>query len=205
MWGYTINDAESLSDMLTSDEFNTMTANKYAGDVRIQKMIQAACMGIRDYCGWHIYPAQSCSFSERILNGNGRIKRVCADLMIQLPAAVVTSVESVTIDNTPWTDFSVSHSGLLRLFDVYFLPLTRKSTVSIEYTAGLPEGLMNAIKEIIAHRVTHALAVPAGIISEAAGGVSVTYNSNWSNNIRATALPDDNKEVLGPYRVQGVF
>ena len=45
----------------------------------------------------------------------------------------------------------------------------------------------------------------AGITSEAAGGVSITYNANWINSARATALPDDNKEVLAPYRLQGVF
>jgi hypothetical protein len=41
--------------------------------------------------------------------------------------------------------------------------------------------------------------------SEAAGGVSVTYNATWTNSARATALPSDNKEVLAPYRLQGVF
>ena len=49
------------------------------------------------------------------------------------------------------------------------------------------------------------MAVPAGVTSEASGGVSVTYNATWINNSRATALPDDNKEVLAPYRLQGVF
>ena len=64
---------------------------------------------------------------------------------------------------------------------------------------------MGAIKELIAHRVTHALAQSYGVQSEAAGGVSVTYNATWTNNARATALPSDNKEVLAPYRLQGVF
>ena len=64
---------------------------------------------------------------------------------------------------------------------------------------------MDAIKELIAHRVTHALASSAGVQSETAGGVSVTYSANWINSSRATALADDNKEVLAPYRVRGVF
>jgi hypothetical protein len=64
---------------------------------------------------------------------------------------------------------------------------------------------MDGIQELIAHRVTHALASSNGITSEAAGGVSVTYNANWINSARATALPDDNKEVLAPFVVRGVF
>ena len=38
-----------------------------------------------------------------------------------------------------------------------------------------------------------------------AGGVSITYSANWINNSRSTALADDNKEVLAPYKLQGVF
>jgi hypothetical protein len=64
---------------------------------------------------------------------------------------------------------------------------------------------MMPIKDIIAHRVTHALANSYGVSSEAAGGVSVTYNANWINSSRATALPTDNKEVLEPYKLTGVF
>ena len=74
-WGYTITDADELTDMMSEEEFNQLTANKYAGDVRITPNLAAACMGIRNYCGWHVYPAQECSFSERLLSGNGLIKR----------------------------------------------------------------------------------------------------------------------------------
>ena len=75
----------------------------------------------------------------------------------------------------------------------------------MEYTAGLPDQLMGAVMELTAHRLTHALASSNGVTSETAGGVSITYNANWINSARATALPDDNKEVLAPYKLQGVF
>ena len=204
-WGYTITDADALANMLSAEEFNVMTANKYAGDVRIQDNIKAACMAIRNYCGWHVYPQQACSFSERLLMGNGRIKRAGADYLVQLPAAFVQSVSSVTIDGEPWTDYALEANGLLRLFDVYDRRITRKTEIAVQYAAGIPSSLMDAIKELIAHRVTHALASSAGVQSETAGGVSVTYSANWINSSRATALADDNKEVLAPYRVRGVF
>lgn len=200
-WGYALTDLESLPDLLSVDEFNTFTANKYAGDARIASEITAACSAIRNYCGWHISPSTSCSMSMYMLYGNGNAKYVGRDLMIQLPATTVTAVESVTVNGTECENFVFDGNGVVHVFDVY--GVTRKSQIVVEYTAGVED--LGVIKELIAHRVTHALAVPAGITSEAAGGVSVTYNANWANSTRATALPDDNKEVLAPYKVQGVY
>ena len=202
-WGYTITDADSLQDMLTVAEFNTMTANKYAGDVRIPDNIAAASMAIRNYCDWHMYPSKACSFSETMLFENGRIKQVGCDIVIQLPATCVTGVTSVTINGEPWTDYSLSTNGKLHLFDAG--RLSRRSQIVVNYTAGLSDGMMAGVKELIAHRVTHALASSAGVQSETAGGVSITYSANWINSSRSTALADDNKEVLAPYKLRGVF
>ena len=203
-WGYTITDASSLEYMLTENEFNVFTANKYAGDARIPANIKAASEAIRNYCGWHISPAHACSFSERLLYGNGSIKRCGADFLVQLPATYVQAVSSVTFGGKAWTDFAIEQNGLLRLFDV-FDRADKRTEIVVSYTAGLPDALMASIKELIAHRVTHALASSAGVQSETAGGVSVTYSANWINSARSTALADDNKEVLAPYKVRGVF
>ena len=202
-WGYTITDADALADMLTLTEFNTMTANKYAGDVRIPDNIEAACMAIRNYVGWHLYPSQACSFSERLLSGDGRIKRAGPDCLVQLPAAYVASVTSVKVNGETWTDFTYGINGLLRLFDLRCG--NRKMEITVTYTAGIPDALMGSVKELIAHRVTHALASSAGVQSESAGGVSITYSANWINSSRATALADDNKEVLAPFKLREVF
>lgn len=202
-WGYTITDADSLADILSLADFNTMTAGKFSGDVRIPASIAAACMGLRNYCGWHVYPSQACSFTERLLAGNGRIKRVGADFLIQLPATVVTGITSVEIDGEAWTDFSFEMNGMLRLFDVRLL--SRKSEIEVIYTAGVPDGLMGAIKEIISGRATRALVDTNGIASETAGGVSVSYSANWSNGGGAGALQSTDHETLEPYKVRGVF
>ena len=203
IWGYTITDAESLADMLTVEEFNNITANKYAGDARIEPNIDAACAAIRNYCGWHVYPVQACSMTERILAGNGRIKRSGADILIQLPATFVSTPVTVTIDGVPFDDYDLAPNGILRLFDVGWM--TRRTQITVTYTAGLSAGMMDSIKELIAGRVNHALAQPYGVQSESAGGVSVTYSASWAASASASALPDDNKEVLAPYRVRGVF
>lgn len=204
-WGYTITDADALASMLSTEDFNTLTANKFAGDGRISMELAAACMGLRNYCGWHVYPAQVCSYSERLLYGNGRIKRVGSDFLIQLPAAYVSGVTSVTIGSTVWTDFSFEPNGLLRLFDVYDRNLTRKTEVVVTYTAGIPNTLMDSIKEIISGRVSRALTMTNGVASESAGGVSVSYTQNWSGGGGAGALQSTDVETLEPYKLRGVF
>lgn len=204
-WGYTLTELTSLDDMLTEAEFNTFTASKWSGDTRISSEIAAACAAIRNYVGWHLYPSAACSMTEYLLYGNGSVKRVGDDILIQLPATYVTAVESITIGDTAYTDYVLETNGLIHVFDVDFSELSRSSSVVVVYTAGIPSTELSALKELIAHRVTHSLAVPAGVTSEAAGGVSVTYNAAWANNVRATALPDDNKEVLAPYRLRRVF
>lgn len=203
IWGYTITDADELEPMLSVADFNALTANKYAGDARIEPNLKAACAAIRNWCGWHLYPAQACSMTERILAGNGRVKRVGPDLLIQLPATFVSVPASVTIDGAPFDDYDIEPNGIIRLFDVG--PLSRKAQVAATYTAGVSDGMMDGIKELIAGRVNHALAQPYGVQSESAGGVSVTYSASWAASASASALPDDNKDVLAPFKVRGVF
>lgn len=201
-WGYTLTDTESLEDMLSVDEFTTFSGGRYSSDTeRVEAEISAASAAIRNYVGWHLFPALSCELSTFALDR--RVTHVGTDIMIQLPARIVQSVESVTIDGAEYTDYYCDPNGILRVFDVG--AVDRKGLIVVDYTAGLDAGMMAPIKELLAHRVTHAIAVPAGVTSEAAGGVSVTYNANWINNSRATALVADNREVLIPYRVQGVF
>lgn len=204
-WGYTITDAEALAAMLTEEEFNALTANKFAGDARIAPILAAAEMSLRNYCGWHVYPEQACTFSERLLHSNGRIKRSGGDILVQLPATSVRAVSSVRIGGVEWTDFSFDSNGLLRLFDVYGREITRKTEITVVYTAGIPDGLMGAIKELISGRAVRGLSGTNGVASETAGGVSVSYSSGWSNGGGASALQSTDTETLEPYKLREVF
>lgn len=201
-WGYTLTALDELPGMLSEDEFDESTAGKYAGDVRIGPNISAADAAIRNYCGWHVYPSTGCQMSTTLFDR--RITAVGGGYLIQLPAKFVTAVSSVSIGGVAYTTFILETNGILR---VYHAPvgLPPYTAVEVTYTAGLSEDMIIPVKDIIAHRVTHALSNSYGVSSEAAGGVSVTYNANWINSSRATALPNDNKEVLEPYRLTGVF
>ena len=201
-WGYTLTDLYALPDLLSAEEFDEFTASKYAEDSRVAPNIKAACSAIRNYCGWHVFPSASCEMT--ILMNDRRVTRVGSDLLIQMPATFVSAVESVTVGGETYTA-TCEPNGILRVYDVDFLMLERYSPIVVRYTAGVDEGMIDGLKELIANRVNHATASSNGITSEAAGGVSVTYNAGWVNSSSATTLPDSAKEVLAPFRIQGVF
>ena len=201
-WGYTLTGADALTDFLTDAEFDAFTAGKYDGDARIAPNINSVSQAVRNYCGWHLYPSLACEMRAALIDK--RVTVVGPDLLIQLPARYVSGITSVTIGGEEYSTFTFETNGTLRVYDVH-TRLERYSEIVVVYTAGLPDGLMGAIKELAANRVTHALASSYGVTSEAAGGVSITYNASWAGNTRATALTDDSKEVLTPYRLEGVF
>lgn len=199
-WGYSITNADILPNMMDYDEYATFTGREDNPD-RVEAELSAACASIRNYVGWHLYPSESCRLE--MLASDRRVIYSGPDMLIQLPARYVQEVTAVTVDGTACGHYYADTNGVLHVFDKK--PYKRYAVIAIDYIAGLTDELMAPIKELIAHRVTHAMAVPAGVTSESSGGVSVTYNANWINNSRATALAGDNKELLIPYKVQGVF
>ena len=200
-WGYTLTGVDALPDMLDDSEYALITGRN-DDSLRVLSEISAASAAVRNYVGWHLYPSLACKLNTII--SDRRVVFSGRDVIIQLPARYVTAVSSVVINDAAYSNYHLDPSGLLHVFDVG-TSMTRYASVVVEYTAGLTDAMMAPIKELVAHRVTHAIAVPPGITSEASGGVSVTYNANWINNSRATALAGDNKELLIPYRVLGVF
>ena len=200
-WGYDIVESDGMPPLITPSTLEELTAGKFTGDARIPKELEAASARIREYVGWHLYPPAKCSveinMQDEIVEHTG------VDLLVQLPTKYLSAVKSVTLGGTA-CDFSFKVNGILRVYDVPHI-LDRRLVLAVNYTAGLPDELMGGIAELVAHRVTHSLVSSYGVTNETAGGVSITYNAAWINNSRATALPDDNKEVLAPYRLQGVF
>ena len=211
-WGY-IYDAETLPDFLTAMEFSAFTNGKFDLDTRINANIPAATEAIRNYCGWHVSPNLTCGMIYNVRDLRDAFTG--PDLLVQLPATFVTSIDKIILNavmnqqtgeyegDDKTDDYDLGGDGLLRIYDVGFLD--RKSKIFIKYTAGYPDDQIHAIKELTAHRVTHAVTTSYGVMSEAAGGVSISYNASWAGNTRSTALPDDNREVLNPYKVKGVF
>ena len=201
-WDY-VADCEALPDILTVEDFNILTAGKFSGDVRTSGEIAAASAAIRNYCGWHVYPSLTCVLEKGMQYGDGIIKRIGSDLLIQLPTRFLTGVSEILVDGVEYTDLRMNVNGLLIVYDVR--GLDRKSQVNVTFTSGIPDSQAGAVNEVIASRVTHSLTSSYGVTSESAGGMSVTYNAGWANSTTAAALTDEAKEILTPYRVRGML
>lgn len=201
---YILTDIDELPDVLTDTEFYELTANKYTDDPRIDPGIKAVSDRIRSFCGWHVCPSEACSYTGRVLYNDGRIKQVGSDVIIQLPAAYVTAVSSVTIGLASFSDFSFDTNGTLHLFDVG--PLDKRTEITVLYTAGLSDADTGAIKELAAYKVRNGIISGnmGGVTSEAAGGVSITNNAAVVNS-RAGGLTTVDADVLMPYKLRGVF
>lgn len=199
-WGYKFTEPDGLDDLISVGEFHEYTGSKYASDDRTLPNIRAASAAIRNYCGWHIYPERECEFETNFFDKH--VSSVASGIMVQLPATYITSIVSVVVGSDPVETYVLETDGILRICGTM---QNAWDKIRVRYIAGLPEESMDAIRELAAHRVTHALANSYGIQSETAGGLSITYSANWANSARATALADDNKEVLMPYKLTGVF
>lgn len=202
VWGYTIEDADSLPPIISVDEYNEMTAGKFNGDARAESMISSASNSVRNFVGWHLFPSCKCKMSG-FLGLSPAFSRNGFGILVQIPAKLVSSA-SVKIDGNAIDQSKclLEPNGILHIVDT---GASWRAKIEVEYTAGLSEEMMAGIKETVANCATHALANSYGVTSEASGGVSITYNATWAASPRATALADDNKESLMPYKVTGVF
>ena len=201
-WGYTITNSDTLADIISVADFNTLTGNKFAGDVRIEPNIKAASAKIRSFCGWHLYPSAACELVTTFFDK--RITRMPYGFSIQLPASFVSAVTSIKIGGATQNDFALESNGFLRVFCqcAYIEPFTE---LEVTYQAGLSNALVDGIKQIAAHRTTIALASSNGVQSESTGGVSVTYAASWTNTSGTAGLSDAEKELLIPNRIIGAI
>lgn len=209
-WGYKINSETALPDFITAEEFAQFTNGQFTGDTRITANIPTASAAIRNYCGWHISPELECEVEYNIRDLRDYF--FGPDLVVQLPSRMVTEIISILLDakfiDGSWTgdeitDFYLDPNGTLTIFDAPWL--SRRSRLRIVFKSGFDDDDIGVIKELAAHRVTHAVTSSYGVTSESAGGVSITYNASWAGNTRSTNLPSDNKEVLAPYKVMEVI
>lgn len=202
-WGYTLTGVDTLPDILTEDEFNIMTANKFAGDVRIASELKASQSGIRSYVGWHLAGNLACECKYRGMDKRISLTKGGAVIQVQLPARYVTDVDNITVDGNVVEKYYIESNGVLHIANVGIV--SDWSEIVIDYQAGLSDAMAEAIKELMAHHVTHSLSNSYGIQSESSGGVSVTYSAAWIQNVMSSKLSDSDKEILAPYRLEGMF
>lgn len=192
-WGYSIENTETLPDLITVADFNELTGNKFAGDARVSSLLASAQLTVRNFCGWHLYPSLPCKFEADSIN---------VSRCIQLPSMFVSGVESVALNGEAVLDYHVKTNGLVFLDGSVF----GKSwnDVVVKFYSGLGDSQIGALKEILAGRIANALTNSYGVQSESAGGVSITYSLNWASHASAASITDPLIAALAPYKVQEV-
>lgn len=192
-WGYTIENTDTLPDLMTVAEFDSLTGNKFAGDARVPQLLASAQMTVRNFCGWHLYPSLPCKFEADSID---------VSRCIQLPSRFVSGVSSVKLRDADIVDYHVKTNGLVFL-DGSVLGRSWND-VEVRFTSGLGAAQIGALKEILAGRIANALTNSYGVQSESAGGVSITYSLNWASHASAASITDPLIAALTPYRVQEV-
>ena len=115
-WGYALTTENSLPDMLTAEEYNAITGNRFSGDVRIAPAIKAASQAIRNYCSWHVAPSLACKLTTSVYDK--RVTRVQDGVQIQLPAMFVSSITSIKVGGEDKPIYILDSNGMLLVMDV---------------------------------------------------------------------------------------
>lgn len=187
-WGYEV-DESSIPPLLSSEDFDTMTGGRYAGDLRAQSALAAASQAVRNFCGWHVSPSLDCTAH---LTAEGKLAK--------LPASYVSAVESVAEDGSALSDgqYEWRHDGLMRRAE--FKNWARGwDAIVAEYTAGFDAAAVPDLAEAVRAIAEGVLAVAAGVSSESADGVAISYSANAASI--AAALTEQQRMALMPYKL----
>ena len=187
-WGYDIEE-QTLEPLLSVEQFNTMTGNAYSGNARVEPALKAASQAIRNFCGWHICPSLRC---EAYPAGGGKV--------IKLPASYVSEIVSVHEEGVELGSgqYEWRHEGLLRR--CCFRNWSGKwDAVQVVYRAGFDIAAVPDLAETIRAITESVITVSAGVMSESADGVSISYSASASSI--AAALTAQQKNALEIYKV----
>ncbi len=187
-WGYEVSGA--LPALLDAEKFAEMTGNRHSGDIRVQHALDAASAAVRGRCGWHVSPSVEC------------IARVTAQgRMAVLPARFVTAVSSVSDGGTALGggEYEARSDGLLRrcCFKIW---CPSWEAVKVTYTAGFEQSECADLLDVVAHLAEVALNSSSGVLSESAGGVSVSYDTS-TQDIAAALEGRGIASILSSYRL----
>lgn len=185
-WGYDVDG--TLPPLISADEFCAIKGSNWASDERLDSAIAAASASIRNACGWHVAPSMPC---RATIDGNGSRN-------VFLPTNHLTGVTSVSVGGEGTDAYQWSRIGQLRLERP--LPCDLQAA-EIEYTAGFDVDALPDLAEAVAAVVLHRIALSYGVVSETAGGVSISYAQSAAYGGATASLTDSESAALMPYRV----
>lgn len=185
-WGYDVDG--TLPPLITADEFCAIKGSNWASDERLDSAIAAASASIRNACGWHVAPSMPCRVT---IDGEGNRD-------VFLPTNHLAGVTSASVGGTATDAYQWSRIGQVR----FERPLPRGlQSAEIEYVAGYDVDALPDLAEAVASVVLHRIALSYGVVSETAGGVSISYAQSAAYGGATAALTDSERNALMPYRV----
>ena len=121
--------------------------------------------------------------------------------MAVLPARLVTAVSSVSDGGTALGsgEYEARSDGLLRRCCLRIWNPSWEA-VEVSYTAGFEPSECADLLDVVAHLAEVALNSSAGVMSESAGGVSVSYDTS-AQDIAAALEGRGIASILAPYRL----
>ena len=185
-WGY---DAENLTPIISESEFNVVTNYAFADNPRTYSAILAASQAIRNYCGWHICPSVSCTAYP----AGGAV-------VAKLPAGYVSAITRIAEGGTTLTaeEYEWRKDGLIKRAYPYRWS-DKWDGIEATYKAGYDIDAVPDLAETVCSIVAGVLAVTAGVTSESADGVSISYSKSASSI--AAGLTEQQRSALSAYKV----
>lgn len=196
-WGYSVaTDGGALPPLITPDQLEEATGGRFGADTPgVSAALAGASAAIRDACGWHVSPVLDC---EERACGPGRVIALHTLMMGGDP-----EVEELGQALGPG-QFEWDPRGLIRRACWREWPRAWGSVV-VRYRSGIPPEMAPALAAVAAQVASNALAAPAGVRSEQAGGVSISYNQTASGVSGGVRLLDSDIAMLRVYMLGEVL
>ena len=196
-WGYAVASCDgTIPPLITPAQLEEATGGRFGADTPgISTVLDGVSAVIRDACGWHVSPPLP--VVERT-QGPGR--------MLALRSLMVHEVESVEECGAALGDgqWQWRADGAIRRACWRSWPGEYGSVV-VRYVSGIPSTMAPALVTVAAQVASNALAAPAGVRSEQAGNVSISYNQTASGVSGGVRLLDSDLAMLRPYMLGEVL
>ena len=196
-WGYWVEcEGGKLPPLVTPAQLDELTGGRFGPMTPgVGQVLDSVSAAIRDACGWHVSPPLP--VVERT-QGPGR--------MLALRSLMVTGVESVAECGAELAEgqYEWRMDGALRRACWRSWPDAYRS-VEVRYTSGIPSEMAPALAAVASQLASNALAAPAGVRSEQAGNVSISYNQTATGVSGGVRLLDSDLAMLRPYMLGEVL
>lgn len=196
-WGYSaLLENGKMPPVITLEQLHDATGGRFGPDtVGATTVLDGVSAAIRDACGWHVTPELEV---EEATQGPGRV--------IALRTLLAASVESVAEGGRELGEgeYEFSGRGLIRRACFRSWPGAWGS-VRVRYVSGIPAAMASSLAMVAAQVAANMLAAPAGVRTEQAGNVTISYNQTASGVSGGVRLLDTDLAMLAPYMIGEVL